>query len=397
MSSWREAWAIRPDVLYFNHGSFGASPRHVIAAREEWTRRLESDPMDFFVRQLDGQLEQVCERLGRSVGADPEDLLLLPNATVAMNLVAHNIRLKPGDQILTTNHEYGAVSRIWREACRAAGAELVVQALPDHLKADEDGGDRAIVEALMAGVTTRTRLIVASHVTSATAVIFPIDAICRAARGRGIPVCIDGPHAPGMVDVDLRKLNCDFYCASLHKWVSAPFGTGFLYVRRKRHQTFAPQIVSWGGSLGGAAPSWKDEFTWFGTYDPAPWLAIPAALDYLEEDVGLEIFRRHAFGLIQQIREQITALTGLEPLIVDSASRQGSMISLPMPDLPGFEGGHGRIDPMLQWLWNEHRIEALMPFWRRRRYLRVSCHLYNSAEEVERLCDAVRQWHRAHG
>lgn len=396
MSSWREAWAIRPDVLYFNHGSFGPSPRRVIAAREEWSRRLESDPMDFFVRQLDGNLARACDRLAEFVGADSEDLLLLPNATVGMNLVAHNLPLKPGDQILTTNHEYGAVLRIWREVCRQVGAELVVQTLPDFLDSDEAGGARAIVDALMAGVTPKTRLIVVNHVTSATAVIFPIEAICRAARGRGIPVCVDGPHAPGMVDIDLRKLNCDFYCASLHKWVSAPFGTGFLYVRRKRQQEFSPQIVSWGGSLGGAAPSWKDEFTWFGTYDPTPWLALPAALDSLEE-IGLETFRSHSFGLIRQAREQITALTGLDPLVADSPTRQGSMISLPMPDLPGFEGGHGRIDPMLQWLWNEHRIEALMPFWRRKRYLRVSCHLYNSAEEVDRLCAAVRQWHTLQG
>ena len=383
MTNRYSAWALRPGVTYLNHGSFGPSPLPVIEAREEWARRLEAEPMDFFVRLLEDELERVADRLGTFVGAAGDDLLLAPNATVAMNLVAANVSLGPGDQVLTTNHEYGAVQRIWRETCRRTGAELVVQRLPKFL--DED---QPIVDAVMAGATDRTRLIIASHVTSPTAVILPVEAICRAARNRKIPVCIDGPHAPAMVDVNIRALGCDYYCASLHKWVSAPFGSGFLYVARKRQQSFRPQIVSWGGSMAGRERSWKDEFTWHGTHDPSPLLAIPTALDFLD-DGGLEQFREHARRLVSFARREITALTNLEPLHADSPSRQGTMISLPLPPLPDFEGGHGRTDPLQQWLWDERRIEIPIHHWGGGRYLRLSCHLYNTEEEIIRLRDAV--------
>jgi isopenicillin-N epimerase len=381
----RDEWSLRPGVVYLNHGSFGPSPRCVIEAREEWSRRLEAEPMDFFVRTMEADLDAAAEELGRFVGADADGIVFVPNATVAMNLVAANVRLRPGDEVLATNHEYGAVLRIWREACRAAGAELVVRRLPEFLDSGEE-----IAEAFLAGITDRTRLVVVSHVTSPTAVILPVKAICEGARRRGVPVCVDGPHAPAMVDVNLAALGCDYYCASLHKWLSAPFGSGFLYVAKRHRQGLRPVVTSWGGSLGGRPASWKDEFTWAGTYDPAPYLAVPEAIRFLDR-VGIERFRERAHALARSARERLVTLTGIEPFVADTAQRYGSMIALPLPPLDGFEGGHGRADPLQLRLWQERRIEVPVMHWGGHRLLRVSCHLYNTEEDLDRLSKALRE------
>jgi len=381
----RQEWDLRPGVIYLNHGSFGPSPKSVIAAREQWSRRLEAEPMDFFVREMESDLDAAAETLGRFLGTSGDNLLFVPNATFGMNVVAANVRLRPGDEVLATNHEYGAVLRIWREACRAAGAELVVRRLPDVL-----GSDQAIAEEFLAGVTSKTRLIVVSHVTSPTAAILPVAKICRGAKSRGVPVCVDGPHAPAMVPVHLDSLNCDYYCVSLHKWLSAPFGSGCLYVAPRHQQSLRPLVTSWGGSISGRDRSWKDDFNWFGTYDPAPVLAVTEAIAFLER-IGVDAFRSRTHDLVRSARHEIVALTGLEPCVTDSTQRYGAMIAAPLPALDGFEGGHGKPDPLQVRLWREYAIEVPIMHWGGQRLLRVSCHLYNDETDLERLYSALRK------
>jgi len=275
-SIYRDLWSLRPGVTYLNHGSFGPSPKAVTTNRQEWIERLESQPMDFFVRQMEGHLEQARHRLGDVVGTSGENLLFVDNATFAMNIVAASFPLTAGDEVLATNHEYGAVLRIWRERCQNAGARLVVQKLPEAFDSAEE-----IVAILFAGASERTKLIVASHITSPTALILPVAEICRQAKTCGIRVCIDGPHALAAVPLNLNRLDCDFYCASCHKWLSAPFGSGFLYVHPRWKQTVRPVVISWGNSLSGRPHNWQDEFIWSGTRDPSPFLAVPAAIDFL--------------------------------------------------------------------------------------------------------------------
>ena len=179
-------------------------------------------------------------------------------------------------------------------------------------------------------VTPRTRLIVVSHVTSPTAIIVPIAEICRRARAAGIAVCVDGPHAPAMIPIDLTSLDCDYYTASCHKWLSAPFGSGFLYVHPRAQSGVRPAIVSWGRTPAGEAPSWRDEFHWTGTRDPAAVLSIPAAIDFFES-LGPAEFRRRTHALARHLREQITSLTGLPPLTPDSEACYASMVAVPLP------------------------------------------------------------------
>jgi isopenicillin-N epimerase len=367
---------LRPGVTYLNHGSFGPAPRSVLAARQAWFEQLESEPVDFFNRQLDPALAAVRDRLGGMIGCSGDDLALVDNATVAMNCVARSVRLRAGDEVLVTDHEYGAVVRLWQQECDAAGARVVTATLPEPLISAEETAD-----ALVSAATSRTRLVVFSHVTSPTAVVLPAEAICRRARAAGLTVCIDGPHAVGMLPLDLARLDCDYYTASCHKWLSAPLGSGFLYVHPRNQASVRPAIVSWGKPMA-AAPSWRDEFVWQGTRDPSAALSIPAALDFFES-VGWEAFRAHTHEMASIARRLITEVTGLEPLVPDSPDWYASMISLPLP---------AGSEPSLQTaLWERYRIEIPLTPWKGRVWIRPSCHLYTRLEHLELLARALRE------
>lgn len=370
-------WSISPGVTYLNHGSFGPSPRTVTDVRFKLQRQLESNPMEFLLRQLPEMLDGARTKLAEFIGADADDLALVDNATMGMNIVAATVKLKPGDEVLCNDHEYGAVLRLWERACQRARAKLVVQKIPLPIGPREETAG-----ALLQQASDHTRLIVFSHVTSPTAVIFPAEEICRRARKLGIAVCIDGPHALAMLPLNLESLDCDFYTASCHKWLSAPFGSGFLYVHPRWQREVRPVLVSWGLPWPGEAPSWRDEFHWQGTRDPTSWLSVPAAIDFLQE-AGLQDFRRRSHDLVRYARERISEFTGLPPLTPDDPSAYGSMAALPLSP--------GEAEPLQRKLWEQHRIEIPLIDWNGRRLIRVSCHLYNSTSDIDRLVDALRK------
>lgn len=409
----RELWSLRPGVTFLNHGSFGPSPRAVQDDRDRWSREIESEPMDWFVRKLETELDRVRGELARFVGARAKDLLFVDNATVGMNLVARSLPLTAEDEILVNDHEYGAVLRIWRHRCEETGARLRMVRPPDRLTSVDD-----FVEPIREAITARTKLIVASHVTSATALILPIEKICSLGRERGIPVCVDGPHAPAAVPIDLERMGCDYYTASLHKWLAAPFGSGFLWVRPRHQPALRPVVTSWGGSLAGRAPHWHDEFNWSGTRDYGPWLAIPSAIRFFEElprdavrvgwlrhrlaefgpapgpdlphqsETGWSLFRAYSHRLAAEARRLLEQVTGIAAPIPDSPAWYGPMISLPLPEtVPGVP--HGSMHPLQDALWRAHGIEVPVVTWRDRRWIRVSCHLYNTVADLETLRDAL--------
>lgn len=389
----RSDWSIPDGVTYLNHGSFGPTPRVVQAAREEWSRRLSADPMGFFLRELDGALDFAAARLGKWVGADPRDLVFVDNATVGMNVVAESVTLEAGDEVLLNDHEYGAVFRIWRAACDRVGAKIVSPAIGtgDDSQPRRFHDVSEIVQPIVNAITSRTKLIVISHVTSPTAMVFPVGEICRIARSLGIPVCIDGPHAIAMRPLNLQKLECDYYCASLHKWLSAPIGSGFLYVRRKWQQGLKPHLTSWGRSLGGCPPRWQDDLNWLGTRDPAPFLAVPAAIDFLER-TGVEKFRQQTHALAQYTRGRLEQILGQMATIPDSIDWYASMIAVPLPQDSNKKSRPNAIHPLQQELWDQHRIEILVTECHGHRYLRVSCHLYNTNAEIDLLSEALQKW-----
>jgi isopenicillin-N epimerase len=382
-SRWPPAWSLQEGVAYLNHGSFGPTPNVVRDARQRWFAELEREPMDFYVRRLEGLLEAAAERLAGFIGCRADDLIFVPNATVGMNLVAASVELAEGDEVLLTDHEYGAVVRIWGQTCAAAGAKTVVAHLPRPLRSVSD-----LVDALFARVTDRTRLIVVSHVTSQTAAVFPVAEICRRASEHNVPVCIDGPHAVAMVPLRLSEIGCDYYTASCHKWLSAPLGSGFLYVRGRHKSGLQPVVTSLGRSLSGRPASWKDEFHWFGTYDPSGYLAIPDAIEFLES-VGLDAFRAQTHALARYAREQVLRVTRGEALVPDDPAWYGPMTTITLPFVPKSEAWPGQPHPLQVHLWEQSRIEVPVFEWQGTLCLRVSCHLYNTPEDVRRLAAAL--------
>lgn len=385
-SEFADQWQIETGCAYLNHGSFGPSPLPVQQRRQQLLSELERQPMQFLIRRGPELLDESLQAVAAFVNSERDNLAFVPNATVAMNAVANNIELNPGDEVLLTDHEYGAVVRIWGQACKKAGARTVLANIPLPLPSAAE-----VVEALFQYATDKTRVIVVSHITSPTALILPVRDICQEAQRRGIIAVIDGPHAPAMIDVDLRSIGCDFYCASCHKWLSGPFGSGFLYVRSRYKQGFMPNIVSWGRSLQGDAPHWTDEFHWPGTFDPTPYATLPTAIQFLKE-IGLSRFRKQTHALAQYARQRLLEDSDLSPLSADSPEYYGSMVTVPF-DLPTPATLRpGEPHPLQKWLATEHQLEVPIVEWHQRWHVRVSCHLYNSPSQIDRLIDLLREW-----
>ena len=376
-TSFGKSWSIRPDTIYLNHGSFGPPPAAVREARLKWMSELDSQPMDFFVRQLEPAWRAARDKLAEFVGAPADSLIFVENATAGMNVVADSFQLHPGDEVLLTDHEYGAVVRIWERACERVGARVTTARLPLPFTTVEE-----TVDTLFSQVTHSTRMIVVSHITSPTAVILPVAEICRRARERGIAVCIDGPHAPAQIPLDVAGLGCDYYAASCHKWLSAPFGSGFLYVAKQHQPRIRPPVLSWGRLPPLPIESWSDEFLWSGTRDYSPYFSIPDAIGFMQQ-VGLDFFQTGAHALAQYARQQLVELTQLEPIVPDSPAWYGSMAHVPLPP-----GDRAKLQDAL---WEQNGLEVPIIDWNGRRYIRVSCHLYNTPDQIDRLVGALRQ------
>jgi isopenicillin-N epimerase len=293
-----------------------------------------------------------------------------------MNVVANSFALHPGDEVLLTDHEYGAVLRIWQRACEAAGiAAPRIATLPAKFESADQ-----IVNAIFDGAADRTRLLIVSHITSPTAVILPVQRICEEARRRGIAVCIDGPHAPAQIPLAIDALGCDFYTASLHKWVSAPFGSGFLYVAPQWHERIRTPTLSWGRLAPARPGKWWEEFVWTGTRDPSAYLATTTAIELLES-VEPSIFRARTHYLARYARHRLVELTGLEPPTPDDDAWYGSMVSVPLPP--------GDASELQKQLWQRHKIEIPLIERSGHRSMRVSCHLYTSSRDIDALVGAM--------
>lgn len=365
----------RPGITYLNHGSFGPSPRVVCATQLAWQRQLRSNPMDFYVREYEAAYFAARARMAAFVGVAPESVVFIENATYGMNVVANSFHLAAGEEVLFTDHEYGAVLRIWQRLCDSVGAKMVTAKLPFPLT-----DVQSVVDAVAEKMTSRTRLLVFSHITSPTAVILPAAELCALARSRGVRVCIDGPHAVATVPLDLTALGCDYYTASCHKWLCAPLGTGFLYVDPRWHGEIKPPILSWGRIQPALPVNWYDEFVWQGTREASGYLSVPAAIDYLDA-VGFDAYRARTHWLARYARKAIEKLTGQAAYVPDDAAWYGSMIGLPLPagDAPALQ----------KLLRGEHGIEIPVIDWQGRRFIRVSCHLYTTTEQIDRLVAAV--------
>lgn len=374
----RDLFLLRPGVVFLNHGSFGACPRPVFEAYQRWQLELEHQPVEFLGRRCRELLRTARRALGDYVGADPDDLVYVPNATTGVNVVARSLDLRPGDDVVGTDHEYGAVDRTWRTVCAERGARYVRAAVPVPVRTPGE-----VAEHIWSAVTPRTRVLAVSHITSPTALIFPLAEVIGRARSSGILTVVDGAHAPGQIPFDLRQLNVDFYAANCHKWLCAPKGTGFLFARRDLQDRLRPPITSWGDESDLAGPShFLNEFEWQGTADLAGYLAVPEAIRFLR-DHEWDGVRERAHALVRAFRSALAELTGLEALCADDPAWYAQMASMALP-IPVEEAR-----AFQQRLLEEFAVEIPVMRWNGRALLRISVQAYNTPEEVDTLVRAV--------
>jgi isopenicillin-N epimerase len=373
-----DQFQIRSDITFLNHGSFGACPRPVFEVYQEWQRRLEADPVEFLGRRLGGLLDEAREPLAAYVGTQANQIVFVENATFGVNIVARSLQLEPGDEVLATDHEYGASDRTWRFLCAQRGVHYINQPIPLPLTSDEE-----MIEHLWRGVTPRTKVIFISHITSPTALIFPLAKICQRARAAGILTVVDGAHAPGQIPLHLNTLGADFYVGNCHKWLCAPKGAGFLYARPERQSLLQPLVVSWGweSETPGISP-FQDYFGWLGTKDPASYLSVPAAIAFQHEH-DWDTVRLACHDLASSARQHIIDLVGSEPICPDSSQWWGQMCAILLPD--------GDATTLQQCLREEWSIEIPVISWNGRRLIRLSVQGYNSPADVERLLTALNR------
>jgi len=365
-----------PEVVYLNHGSFGACPRPVFEVYQHWQRELERQPVKFIDRCQSELLAEARGALAAYLNVAADDVVYFPNPTSAFNMVVKSLDLQPGDEILTTDHEYGAMDRTWRFICRQTGARYVHQPIPLPVTSHADFCDR-----FWAGVTERTRVIFFSHITSPTALTFPAREICRRAREAGLLSIVDGAHAPGQIPLDLGTLGADIYGGACHKWLCAPKGSAFLYVRREIQTQLDPLVVSWGWESGNPSSSqFVDYHEWQGTRDLAPFLSVPAAIEFQAQH-DWESVRRRCRALAQETRRRLNALTGLDSICPDSPQWFTQMASIRLPDVDAGE--------LRKRLYDEFRIEAPLPCWNGQPLIRVSFQAYNSQADVDALVEAL--------
>ena len=364
-----------PTVTYLNHGSFGACPAPVFTEYQEWQRELERQPVEFIGRRLDGLLYHARYELGTYLNADPDKLVYVSNATSGLNVVARSFPLEQGDEILTTDHEYGALDLTWEWMCNKSGASYVRHPVPVPVTTHEE-----FVESFWSAVTPRTRIIFMSHLTSPTALIFPVAEICERAREAGILTIIDGAHVPGHLPLDLTSIGADIYSGNCHKWLCAPKGSGFLFVRPEHHEWVEALTISWG---------WKGESTFVsrnqyqGTRDVAAFLATPAAIRFQAEHNWPEV-RARCHNLARSARLRICDRFGVPPLTPELLDYWfGQMVSCPIPDADlDIELAKSR-------LYDEFRVEVPFGNWNGHKCVRVSFQGYNDESDLDRLMEGL--------
>jgi isopenicillin-N epimerase len=384
----RARWRLDPAVTFLNHGSFGACPAPVLAKQDELRARLEANPVRFMVRELGPLLDVARAEVAAFVGADPDDLAFVANATAGVNSVLRSLPLGPGDELLTTSHAYNACRNALAFVAERAGARVVTATVPFPIASAEE-----IVEAVLAHVGPRTRLVLIDHVTSPTALVFPVARLVAALAERGVDTLVDGAHGPGMVPVDLDALGAAYYVGHGHKWLCAPKGAAFLHVRRDRQATVRPTVISHGATATAPGRSrFRLEFDWPGSVDPTPALCLPEAIRFLAGLVpgGWEAIRTHNRTLALDARRRLCAALGIAPPAPDALV--AALVALPVADGAAPPAGTvGVSDPLQAALYERFGIEALVaPFPAApRRVLRVSAHLYNEPDDYERLAQAL--------
>lgn len=383
-----DLFLLDPSIVFMNHGSFGACPHEVFDVYQNWQLEMERRPVEFLGRRSSALLETARKKLSEYLGANYKNLVFVTNTTTAINTIARSLKLEAGDEILTTDHEYGACDNAWNFVCSTWGAVYK----PVHIPVPYPG-DEVVIDLFLKAITPKTRIIYLSHITSTTALIFPIETICRMARERGIITIIDGAHVPGHIPVNLEKLAADFYTGNCHKWLCAPKGSAFLYARPEHHETLHGLVISWGYSTGVTGHTSFDAYTgadtfvrrhqWQGTRDISAFLTVPAAIEFQEKHEW-NIVRIRCHDLAIRTMHRFASLTRLPLPGPDNSF--GQMVILPVPSCDA--------EKLKSTLYDTYKIEIPITVFENQIFVRASFQEYNTEKDadilIKALCDIFK-------
>ena len=365
-----------PTITFLNHGSFGACPQPIFDEYQRFQLELELDPVHFIQKKLPVYLKQAKAPLAEFIGCNPKDFFFVPNPTVAINTVMRSLQLQPGDEILATNHEYGAMDRTWHFYCKKSGAKYVRQPITLPVVSKEQ-----IIEEFWKGYTSKTKVVFLNHISSSTALIFPVKEICDKAQELGLITIVDGAHVPGHIDLDLADLNPDFYTGTLHKWMLAPKGSSFLYVKKEFQDDIDPLVVSWGyESLAPSESRFLDYHEYQGTNDHSAFLCTPAVINFLKENnwkAKSEACKQIVFDNYQRFCDLLQTL----PIAPITAEFLGQMASIPVKTSKPAE--------LKDLLYDQYKIQIPVMPLNGQVYLRYSMNAYNTQEDLDVLYRAL--------
>jgi isopenicillin-N epimerase len=378
MNNLAALFLLTPEVVFLNHGSFGATPRPVFEVYQAWQRRLERQPVQFMTSELEESLFEAREKLGAYVHAHADDLVYVPNATFGLNIVARSLALAPGDEVLATDHEYGACNNVWEFMSLKRGFRYVRQAIPMPFASQEE-----IADQFWGGVSPATKVIFISHITSPTAARFPAEQICARAKQAGILTVVDGAHTVGQIVLDMGAIDADFYLSNGHKWLCSPKGSAFLYTRRERQPLIEPLVVGWGWGPErnrASGSDYVDYLQYLGTNDLSSYLAVPAAIAFQEQHNWTAV-RQQCHALLSEAITRICDLTRLETVYPDNSAFQ-QMAVAPLPQIEDLNG-------MKKELLDKYGVEIPLIDWKGRHFIRLSIQGYNTREDVDVLLSAL--------
>ena len=370
----KKHFLLDPNITFLNHGSFGACSKVVFDNYQYWQRELEKQPVKFFTKILYEKLENSRKKLSNFIGCDHDELIFFQNPTTAVSNIICNLNLQSGDEVLMSSHEYGALIRSWVEWGVKRNIKIVQQEVKLPLTTENE-----FIESIWRGVTPKTKVVFLSHITSATGLIFPVEKIISMAKQKKIMTIIDGAHVPAHISLNIHKINCDFYAGALHKWLCAPKGASFLYVKKEHQARVKPLIYSWGKEGDDPGPSeFLQDFQWQGTRDMAAFLSIPSAIDFYHDylEKNLKLCRKN----IKYAFKNLELILKTEP-ISNGGDWIAQMVSHPLPKSAPLD--------LKEILYNQHKIEIPIFKWGNRMFIRISMQIYNEKKEIDLLLSAL--------
>ena len=374
MKDW---FLLDPDITFLNHGSYGACSKPVFKEYQDWQKKLEDQPVQFMTNQVYSAMEKSRESMSQFVGCDEEELVFFQNPTTAVTNVIYNLDLKSGDEVLMSNHEYGALVRAWKMWGKKTGVNIIQQDISMPVTTKEN-----FIENFWTGVTDQTKVIFLSHITSSTALIFPIEKIIKLAKEQNILTIIDGAHVPAHIPLNIHELGCDFYTGACHKWLCAPKGSSFLFVKKEHQDWVKPVVVSWGKDGDDPTPSeFIQNFQWQGTRDMSAFLTIPTAINFYIKEI--RPYQESCKKIIQDTYSEFPSVLNTEPI---SAGKEwlAQLVAHPLPkNIPS---------NLKKRLWEEYQIEIPVFEWNGQEFVRVSIQVYNTQKDVDLLMSALRSF-----